>query len=156
LLAVLFVLPGAWAQTLQVSSETVLPGEWVTLQVRFQSMPQREVAALQWEVEIPPDVFDPKGPQPVARSPLPVKEAGKDATCGMIKKGADSFVWPCLIAGNQKPVPSGIIVVLSFKIPEGTHAGMSRIRLRRAIAVTGDLKQFPVDPAEATLTIRSR
>ena len=46
------------AQGLRVSSVTGAPGAWVTVEVSFAQPSQREMVALQWEVEIPPDSVD--------------------------------------------------------------------------------------------------
>ena len=154
-IAFLFALPAARGQVLQISPQTAAPGEWVVLEIRFQSPADAPVVALQWELEIPSTALDAQN-ELLARTLLAVKEAGKSTTCAPAKKTGEGLVVRCLLVGGQKPVPSGAIVLLSLKLSERGGPGTLRVRIQHGLAVDHDLKQRPIEPAEALVTIRAR
>lgn len=153
-LAAACLVTGAPAQTLRILPQTTFAGEWVALEIAFQPA-AGVLTALQWEVEIPAGALDLDG-GPLARVPLVVKDAGKSVNCAVSKKSAERLLMPCILAGGQRPIPAGTIVVLSVKIGPKARAGAVSIRLQNALGVTGDLKQVPVAAAEGELTIRAR
>ena len=127
----------------------------MTVEIALQQGSQRELAALQWETEIPFKPFDlQKGF--VTRVLLAAKDAGKSLTCAPSRKPADDSLLRCMLAGGQKPIPSGAIAVLSLKIPEGAPPATLRLRFLHIAGVTRDLKQANLGPAEAAVTIRGR
>lgn len=154
-IAFLLALPSARGQVLQISPQTAKPGEWVTLEIRLQSPADRPVVALQWDLEIPSASLDPEN-RPVAVAPLAVKDAGKTATCVTSKKSAEALLVRCLVAGEQKPVPSGVVFLFSLKLSERAGPGMLRVRMQNGLAIDPNLKQTPIEPAEALVTIRAR
>jgi len=153
--AFLLGLPGAWGQTLQMQPQTVAPGEWVTLDIRYQSPAGREFVALQWDVEIPSAPLDPQN-RPVTRAPLAIKDAGKSSACGLTKKTTDNSLVPCLLAGSSKPIPTGTVLLFSLKISDQAQPGTLHVRILNGIAVDPDLKQTPIEPVDAVVTIRPR
>ena len=154
-IAFLLALPAARGQVFQISPQTAAPGDWVTLEIRFQPVADRPSVALQWELEIPSASLDPQN-EPVARAPLAVKDAGKSAACATSKKTAEALLVRCLLAGEQKPIPGGVIVLFSLKLSERAGPGMLRVRIQHGLAVDPNLKQTPIEPAEALVTIRVR
>ena len=151
----LCLLPGVWGQTIEVRANPGTPGKWVVLEIHYQAPPGRELVALQWEMAIPTPALDPAD-LPVARAPLAMADAGKTAVCGTAKKTAETLVLPCLVAGSQKAIPSGTIILLSLKLSEHSQPGAVRIRTQNGFALDRDLKRVPVEPAEAVVTIRSQ
>ena len=125
------------------------------MEIAFQPAPGGAFAALQWELEIPAGALALEG-TPLTKVPLVVKDAGKSVQCAVSKRSAESLVLACILAGGQKPIPAGMIVLLSMKIGFGARAGAARIRVQNAVGVTGEAKQTPIEAAEADLTIRSR
>ena len=92
----------------------------------------------------------------MAVAPLAVKDAGKTATCVTSKKSAEALLVRCLVAGEQKPVPSGVVFLFSLKLSERAGPGMLRVRMQNGLAIDPNLKQTPIEPAEALVTIRAR
>jgi hypothetical protein len=146
---------GAPAQTLRVSPQTARAGEWLMVEIAFQPVTNPPLTALQWEMDIPVRALNLDG-APLARAPLVVTDAGKSVNCAVSQRSAERLLLPCILAGGQKPVPAGMIVLLSVKIGPSARAGTSRIRLQNAVGVTADLKQVPIEAAEGELTVRPR
>ena len=145
------IAPG---QQLQLGTIAGAAGEWVTVPISFQAAPGQELAAVQWEMQIPsPLVFENER---MVRQSLPVKEAGKSLTCLIAAKSPEGARLRCLVSGGQKPIPTGTMALLTLKIPDGTRATKVRLRLENALAVTRDLKQAPIGFAEAVVSIRAR
>jgi hypothetical protein len=146
---------GASAQTLQVLPQNAIAGEWVVLEIAFQPAAGPALTAVQWELEIPVSALDLDG-APLTRAPLAVKDAGKSVNCAVSERSAERLLLPCILAGGQKTIPAGTMVLLSVKIGPGARPGAARIRLRKAIGVTSDLKQVSIEAAEGELIIRAR
>ena len=144
----------ASAQTLQISRQTSVAGEWAILEIAFQPAASSSLTALQWEMEIPATLQ--LDGAPLARVPLVVKDANKSINCAVSKKSAEGLLLPCILAGGIRPIPAGTVVLLSMKIGQSARPGTARIRLQNASGVTGDLKQVPIESAEAELTIRAK
>ena len=153
LLTTLSLVDGAAGQSLQLVPVTGSAGEWVTVPIALERSPGREPTALQWEIEIA-NQLEPES-QRVARALLAVIEAGKSLTCAVAGNSAESRLLRCVLAGGQKPIPTGTIVLLSLRITDRAQAGTARIRLDHALAVTEDLKQLPINPVETVVTIRA-
>lgn len=154
LMATLSLVMGAAGQMLQLVPVTGSAGEWVTVPIALHRSPGREPTALQWEIEIA-NQLEPEG-QRIARAPRAVIEAGKSLTCVVAGKSAEGRLLRCLLAGGQKRIPTGTIVLLPLRITERAQTGTARIRLDHVVAVSKDLKQLPINPVETVVTIRVR
>jgi hypothetical protein len=149
------LIPNANGQTLRVSPVTDGAGGWVTIQITLQDAPDREPAALEFDVNIPSSQLELES-EHMARAPLPVNDAGKVLACAVARRRADIQVLHCVLAGGQKSIPSGAIVLLTLKIPERVQASTARIRVEHALGVTRDLKELPINPAEGVVNIHAR
>jgi hypothetical protein len=147
-------IPNADGQSLRVSPVTATAGEWVTIQIFFESAPDREPAALEWDTDIPSSQLELESER-MARAPLLVKEAGKALACAVARRRADTQLLHCVLAGGLKSIPSGAIVLLTLKIPEKVQTGTARIRVEHALGVTRDLKELSIDPAEGAVNVRA-
>jgi hypothetical protein len=148
-------IPNADGQTLRVSPVTASAGDWVTIQISLQDAPDREPAALEFDAEIPSGQLELESAR-MARTPLLVKDSGKALACAVARRRADIQLLHCVLAGGQKSIPSGVIVLLTLKIQERVQTGTARIRLQHALGVTGDLKELPIDPVEGVVNIHTQ
>lgn len=142
-------------QSLRPLPAAAAPGDWLSVEIALQSSGDREPAALEWETNIPSRQLEMESER-MTRATLVAKDAGKSLACSLARRNAEIQLLRCVLAGGQKPIPSGTIALLTFRIPEGTRPGTARIRLQRILGVTHDLKEIPMDPAEAEITIRAR
>jgi hypothetical protein len=137
-----------FGQELHVSSVTGHPGTETTLEISF-SRPARIIPlALKWEITFPAEVLNDEGGGPKAGHAA--TDSGKSLTCA--KRKAYSYV--CILAGGQKPVPSGALAILHFKIRADAKTGTAIVRVERAEAVTADVNKLTLKDAEGTVTIR--
>lgn len=153
LLGTLSLVVGAVGQSLQLVPVTGSAGESVTVPIALEHSPGREPTALQWEIEIA-NQLQPES-QRIARATLAVIEAGKSLTCIVAGKSTEGRLVRCVLAGGQKPIPTGTIVLLPLRITDRAQAGTARILLDHALAVSEDLKQLPINPVETVVTIRA-
>ena len=144
-----------FAQSLQLSAPTAAPGEWVAIEIALKSPSGKEVLALQWEVEIPARQLD-LGTERAMRAVIAVQDAGKSITCAVPKEAPDTHTLRCILAGGQKPIPDGKVILLSLKILENARTGPIPVRLQNAVAVSSGLERVPFEPAETTVTVRQR
>ena len=154
-LLVICSIPDAGGQILRVLPVTATAGEWVTIQISLESAPDRAPAALEWDTDIPFNQLELESER-MARAPLLVKDAGKSLACAVPQRRADTQLLHCLLTGGLKSIPSGVIVLLTLKLPERVQTGPARIRLEHALGVTRDLKELPIDSAEGVVNVRAR
>jgi hypothetical protein len=145
----------AGGQILRVLPVTATAGDWVTIQISLETAPDREPAALEWDTDIPFNQLELESER-MARAPLLVKDAGKSLACAVPRRRADTQLLHCVLAGGLKSIPSGVIVLLTLKIPERVQTGTARIRLEHALGVTSDLKELRIDSAEGVVNVRAR
>jgi hypothetical protein len=137
-----------FGQELHISSVTSHPGTETTLEISF-SRPEGIIPlALKWEIIFPAEVLNDEGSGPKAGRAA--TDSGKSLTCA--KRKAYSYV--CILAGGQKPVPSGPVAILHFKIRADTKTGTVTVRIERAEAVTADISKLTLKDAEGIVTIR--
>jgi hypothetical protein len=79
---------------------------------------------------------------------------GKSLKCAFTDKNAEANTSRCILAGGQKPIPNGSVALLRLLISRDAQPGSARTRLGQATAVSQNLKQVPMSPVEATVTIR--
>ena len=60
----------------------------------------------------------------------------------------------CILYGGQERIQDGIVAVLNLKVAPDAAPGISLVRVDRAVAVSKELKRFPVDPVESVVAIR--
>jgi len=138
----------AFAQTLQVSSVASAPGEEVTLEISLHSPSGNAPVALKWETIFPAEVLNDDGSGPKAGRAA--SDSGKSLTC--TKRSTYAYV--CILAGGQKPVPTGDVAILHFKIRTNANAGTTSVRVERAEAVTADVRKLTLNDTQGTVTIR--
>ena len=156
LVGILYSVTSALGQTLRLTSAAGKVGESITVQVALQSSSADiQPAALQWEARIPSIELQRQGGPP-EWSVQPAKHSGKSLTCISTGNLAENLILRCVMAGGDKTIPSGAVGRLTFRISEQAPAGKAQIRLEHVLAVTRDLKQFPLPDAVAVLTIRGR
>jgi Cohesin domain len=153
----LFLLPlsALFGQKLQLSSVAASPGERASIEISFNSAPGEEVSALQWETTIPSAQLnfldETAAPGPAAQA------ANKSVNCALKNtKSGGTLTSVCILSGGQEPIHNGVIATLLLKVLPETAAGSVRIHVDQALAVSKDLKRFPVDPVETTITIRPK
>jgi hypothetical protein len=154
LLGALSSAAGAAGQTLKLAPASGAAGDWVTVAISLQTAPGHEPAALQWDIEIA-NQLEPET-QRIARALLAVTDAGKFLTCSNVGRTLAGRLLRCVLAGGQKPILPGAMVLLPLRITDRAQPGAARVRLDHALAVTTDLKQVPIDSAETVITIQAR
>ncbi len=141
-------------QSLRISSSKASRGERVTLQVFLTSPAGSEPLALQWETTFPADQLVPleggASLGPVARA------AGKTVTCAAMPKAGETNGTKCILIGGQQRIRNGVIARLRFRVLPEAPGGSARVQVGQGIAVFKDLKQAPLNMAEAAVKIRSK
>ena len=141
-------------QTLHLSRATTSPGEPVAMEISFESPTDRETSALQWETTIPSAklIFLDNNSSigPAARA------AGKSLSCSVKAKTADTKTLVCILYGGLGTIHDGLVAVMHLKVLPGASPGKAIVRVDEALAVSKDLKRFPIKASETAVTIRSK
>jgi hypothetical protein len=139
------------AQTLQLSSAKASAGKAVTLQFSLASPVGHEPLALQWDLTIPANQL---APLEGGASLGPVtQDAGKTVQCAIKPNAGEFSAYRCMLIGGQQPIRNGVVVRLRFKVLPQAPKGSARILIDQASAVFKDLKQLPLNTAEAAVQI---
>ena len=148
----LFPQMALFGQALHLSSATASPGERVTIEISFKSPRGTEPSALQWETTIPSAQLafldDSMTAGPAAQA------AGKSVNCAVKTKTGEAHTSVCILYGGQDSIHDGVVAILRLKIPPDARPGTARIRVDQGLAVSKDLKRYPLDPAESVVKVR--
>ena len=127
----------------------------MVIKISFHSPPGKEPSALQWETTIPSAQLSFLD-ESMAAGPA-AQTAGKSVNCAVkTTKTADSQTSLCILYGGREPVHDGVVAVLRLKILREATPGIALVRVDQALAVSKDLKRFPLDPKETAVKIRPK
>jgi hypothetical protein len=143
-----------FAQSLQLSSAAASRGTRVVIEISLKSPHGKEPAALQWEATIPTAELNLVD-QEVTVGPA-AKQAGKSVTCAVKGKPDKTLTSICILAGGQEQIQNGVIALLMLKVPQEAPIGPARIQVERAIAVSRDVTEVPINPTETVVSIRGK
>jgi hypothetical protein len=143
-----------FAQSLQLSSAAASRGTRVVIEISLQSPQGKEPAALQWEATIPTAELSLVD-QEVTVGPA-AKQAGKSVTCAVKGKPDKTLTSICILAGGAQQIQNGVIALLMLKVPQEAPIGPARIQVARAIAVSRDVTEVPMNPIETVVSIRGK
>ena len=153
LLLLLSAQPGLLAQTLNMPPVTAKPGEQVAIEISFKSPPAQEISALQWDTSIPSSQlrFQEEGTSLGPRA----RADGKSISCAPKNETTpDTKTSACILYGGQQPIGDGVIAILRLGVLPDTAAGTVKVRLENGLAVSKDLKRFPIGPVETVIRVR--
>ena len=155
-LSLLSAVPAStlFAQSLQLSSAAASRGKRVVIEISLKSPQGKEPAALQWEATIPTAELS-LADQQVTVGPAG-KQAGKSVTCAVKGKPDKTLTYICILAGGQQQIQNGVIALLMLKVPQEAPIGPARIQVERAIAVSRDVTEVPMNPIETVVSIRGK
>ncbi len=139
------------AQSLSLSGAAATRGEEVALELSVDSPTGKEPLALQWDFSIPATLVMVSCAMPPGSE---AERVGKTLKCAAAGKGEGTTESRCILAGGDKPIPNGPVAMVRLKISKEASAGAMRIRVGQGTAVSRDLKQVPLGPVEATVTVR--
>jgi hypothetical protein len=143
----------AVAQTLKFSTPSAR-AERVDVDLSLQTPAGKEPSTLQWEAILPigqatlVDGFPQTG--------AAAQAAGKIVSCSAKTREADSLTILCLAFGGAKPLGNGVVARFSFRISPTARKGPAVVRLKRAIAVTADLKRTDIPDTSVAIPIPKR
>ncbi|MGB9454583.1 MAG: hypothetical protein WCB12_00945 [Bryobacteraceae bacterium] len=138
---------------LQLSSAKASAGKVVTIQLSLTSPVGHEPLALQWETTFPADQLIPVEGGPLLGTAA--WAAGKDVTCAARPRTGNTSGSKCIVIGGQQPIHNGVIAWLRFRVLPEARRSSVRVRVE-GMAVSRDLKQAPLNVAEAVVQIRSK
>ena len=145
---------GLWAQALSIPPSLVTRGSSGSLLLILDSPPGKAPVALQWQFTFPPNVSVDLADL-IAGS---AAESGQKAlTCrgvGDAKEAAKSAVYGCILAGGQKPIPNGPIVIVRYRVPREIRQIPEKVRVGKIVGVTADLKAIEMGAVEAAVVIK--
>ena len=153
--ALLLLLPvqSLPAQILRLSPATAKPGEQVAIEVSFKPPTGQEISALQWDAVIPSAQlrFQEEGTSLGPRA----RADGKSISCAPKNETTpDTKTSACILYGGQQPIGDGVIAILRLGVLPDTAAGTVKVRLENGLAVSKDLKRFPIGPVETIVRVR--
>ncbi len=144
-----------FGQTFEIASKPAAVGETGTVEIGLQSLPGKAPVALQLEIQIPGHDLRVNGAEMIAGDAA--LAANKAVKCAFVKKEKDhSESFRCIVAGGGKTIHDGTVIVLQYATNALSQPGRYELRVRRAFAVTSDLKREKIKDAVATLTITPR
>ena len=131
---------------LRVVPGAASPGDQISVEVVFQSLPGKELFGLAWELVVPAQVLELVDGPETGRS---VEDSDKVVNCSLQK----SYLYACMLPGDQKPVVSGAIAVFRFKIRSGVQPRTTTLRIEKIEATTVDGRRSPLRDSEATVIV---
>ncbi len=124
----------------------------MAIEIAFQSPPDRAASILQWETTVSSAQLnfleESASPGPVAQA------AGKSLNCTVKARTADTQTSVCILYGGLERIRDGVVALLRLRVPVEAAPGTARVRVDPALAVSKDLKRFPIDAAETRVRIR--
>jgi len=143
-----FIGLSLYAQTLQLPREVVkISGSEAVLKLTL-SAADKKLTAMQWDIIIPAEqTLETHNLGAAGRSAEKVLQCAGDA-----RVGGKVHTYRCILAGGLKPIPSGDVAELRFKIRR--DAGPIKIRIDHAKGVTADLKATDFASSEGTIVVR--
>lgn len=142
-----------YAQSLHLPPTSAAPGEWAVIEITWQSSPQQQLVALQWDARFPAAQLEG---DPMMRLTLDARSAGKSLNCRAGIATGETQTVRCILYGGLQPIPAGVLAVVSLKIREKAQPGTVRIRLEHMIGVKRDLGTVTLDPAEALVKVHPK
>jgi hypothetical protein len=145
----LFIALRLCGQTLQLPNEvTATSGSEAVLKLTLSAV-HLKLTAMQWDIVIPAEQ--------TTLEVHSVGEAGQSAEkvlqcAGDGRATGKIHTYRCILAGGVKPIPSGDVAELRFKIRR--DAGPIKVRIEHAKGVTADLKGTDFAPSEGTIVVR--
>src|SRR5579871_1057073 len=115
------------AQTLQVSSRSVSPGDRASIVIALHSEKASGILGLQWDTTFPTRQVSVEGDGPVVSDAG--KMAGKSLTCaGKAAKEPEHYSYTCILIGGQKEIAAGPIAIFHFRISAKAQSGDVPVR----------------------------
>jgi hypothetical protein len=142
-----------YAQSLHIRPTSAAPGEWAVIEITWQSSPQQQLVALQWDARFPAAQLEG---DPMMRLTLDARSAGKSLNCRPGIETRETETVRCILSGGLQPIPDGVLAVLSLKIREKAQPGTVRIQIEHMMGVKRDLGAVTLDPAEALVTVHPK
>ncbi len=153
-LVLALVSTGLWAQVLSIPPSLVTRGSWGSLLLILDSPKEKAPAALQWQLTFPPNVSIDVA-DIIAGS---AAESGQKAlTCRAVgdgKEAGKNVVYACLLAGGQKPIPNGPIVIVRYRVPREIREITGKVRVGKIIGATVDLRSIQMEDAQGAIVIK--
>ncbi len=137
---------------LQLSSAKASAGKVVTIQLSLTSPVGHEPLGLQWDTTFPAAQLVPVEGGPWLGTAA--WAAGKDLKCAARPRTGDTSGSKCIVIGGQQPIRNGVIAWLRFRVLPEAPRGSARVRVEQGMAASRDLKQVPLNVAEAVVKIR--
>jgi hypothetical protein len=81
----------------------------------------------------------------------------KSLTCRAVEKTKDAgqgSIYNCILAGGQKPIPNGPIATIRYQVPLEVRQIAEKVRVRKAVGVTADLKRIEIEDIEAAIIVK--
>ena len=154
-LCYLLLLPGIYGQTLSLPPASAPPGGRVAIEISFKSKAGNEVSTLQWETTIPAARLNFADEGVV--SGAAANAAGKSVNCApKASANSASKTLACILFGGQQAIPDGVIALLRLQVLPEAVPGTAQIRIDQALAVSKDLKRFPIDAVDGTVTVTGK
>jgi hypothetical protein len=150
--AFLAAAPAA-AQTLKFSTPSAR-AERVEVELLLHTPAGKEPSTLQWEAIIPLDQVTLVDGFPQVGAAA--QAADKIVSCSAKTRESDSLTILCLAFGGAKPIGNGVVTRFSFRISSTARKGPAVVRLKRAIAVTADLKRTDIPDTSVAIPIPLR
>ena len=100
-----------------------------SLLLTIESPEGKAPLALQWEFTFPPNVAVDLADIAAGSA---AESAQKTLTCRAVartKDGAQGSVYGCILAGGQKPLPSGPIAVVRYRVPTEIRQIAEKVRV---------------------------
>jgi hypothetical protein len=144
--------PALRAQTIALTPASAAPGGAAVVEMWFNAAPDSPALILQFDVTFPARQLTLQSDgMAAAKGPL---AAGKSLTClGRWKKAPETYVYRCMLAGGNKPIPDGAAVTATFQIPPGAKPGPASVQIEEIQVLATNLKVTKVRSSQGVVTI---
>ncbi|HEX3879134.1 MAG TPA: hypothetical protein VHW24_19255 [Bryobacteraceae bacterium] len=83
--------------------------------------------------------------------------AAKSITCAKTDNKSDvagAVRFACILAGGQKPIASGELAVVHFRLKQDVQGAPIRVAVEKVFATAADLKRIPISNVDAIISTR--
>jgi hypothetical protein len=152
-LTIILLLPAtARPQGLTVAVSPASPGDSTAIALLFESAKDRQIIALQWDLELPAAVLSVE--ENMITAGEAALQAGKSVQCaGRRNKNVEAYVYRCILSGGQQPLNDGWLAVMRATVAAAPKPGKHSIRLTRILAVNASRTQSALKNTQAAITI---